>query len=381
MKCRNEMSEENKNIVEQEPVEQEQGSIDFRKILKDMRKHKRKYFIVLPVIFIITAILSMALPNYYRCTVKLSPEMSSMKGNMGLLSLYSMGSSAMTPGLGSEALYPMLYPEVVKSSDFQTSLFHIPVTIESRNKSLPPRTMTYYDYLLNEQKSPWWGKVVAAPFILLGKILPQEEEDTDTNVTDTLDPFRLTKKQAKIAKAIGNKVTCEVDKKTMVITINVTDQSPVVAAVMADSVKVYLQKFITDYRTSKARGDLAYSKILYQEAKVRYDNARKEYSRYVDANTNVILQTVRQRQIDLENELQIQYNAYMQVANQVLAAEAKVQEETPAFTTIQSASVPVRKAGPSRAKKCLVWTFLAFLIVTAWVFYKEDDFGMFFGEG
>lgn len=375
------MSEENKNIVEQEPVEQEQGSIDFRKILKDMRKHKRKYFIVLPVIFIITAILSMALPNYYRCTVKLSPEMSSMKGNMGLLSLYSMGSSAMTPGLGSEALYPMLYPEVVKSTDFQTSLFHIPVTIESRNKSLPPRTMTYYDYLLNEQKSPWWGKVVAAPFILLGKILPQEEEDTDTNVTDTLDPFRLTKKQAKIAKAIGNKVTCEVDKKTMVITINVTDQSPVVAAVMADSVKVYLQKFITDYRTSKARGDLAYSKILYQEAKVRYDNARKEYSRYVDANTNVILQTVRQRQIDLENELQIQYNAYMQVANQVLAAEAKVQEETPAFTTIQSASVPVRKAGPSRAKKCLVWTFLAFLIVTAWVFYKEDDFGMFFGEG
>lgn len=381
MKCRNEMSEENKNIVEQEPVEQEQGSIDFRKILKDMRKHKRKYFIVLPVIFIITAILSMALPNYYRCTVKLSPEMSSMKGNMGLLSLYSMGSSAMTPGLGSEALYPMLYPEVVKSTDFQTSLFHIPVTIESRNKSLPPRTMTYYDYLLNEQKSPWWGKVVAAPFILLGKILPQEEEDTDTNVRDTLDPFRLTKKQAKIAKAIGNKVTCEVDKKTMVITINVTDQSPVVAAVMADSVKVYLQKFITDYRTSKARGDLAYSKILYQEAKVRYDNARKEYSRYVDANTNVILQTVRQRQIDLENELQIQYNAYMQVANQVLAAEAKVQEETPAFTTIQSASVPVRKAGPSRAKKCLVWTFLAFLIVTAWVFYKEDDFGMFFGEG
>lgn len=375
------MSEENKNIVEQEPVEQEQGSIDFRKILKDMRKHKRKYFIVLPVIFIITAILSMALPNYYRCTVKLSPEMSSMKGNMGLLSLYSMGSSAMTPGLGSEALYPMLYPEVVKSTDFQTSLFHIPVTIESRNKSLPPRTMTYYDYLLNEQKSPWWGKVVAAPFILLGKILPQEEEDTDTNVTDTLDPFRLTKKQAKIAMAIGNKVTCEVDKKTMVITINVTDQSPVVAAVMADSVKVYLQKFITDYRTSKARGDLAYSKILYQEAKVRYDNARKEYSRYVDANTNVILQTVRQRQIDLENELQIQYNAYMQVANQVLTAEAKVQEETPAFTTIQSASVPVRKAGPSRAKKCLVWTFLAFLIVTAWVFYKEGDFGMFFGEG
>lgn len=373
------MNEENKNTEMQEAAEQ--GSLDIRKILKDMRKHKWKYIIVLPVVFIVTAILSMALPNYYRCTVKLSPEMSSMKSNMGILSMYTMGASAMTPGLGSEALYPMLYPEVVKSTDFQTSLFHIPVTIQSRNKNVPPRTMTYYDYLENEQKSPWWGKVVAAPFVLMGKILPKEEEPDDAVTSDTLDPFRLTKKQARIAKLIGSKVTCDVDKKTMVITINVIDQNPVVSAVMADSVKVYLQKFITDYRTSKARGDLAYSKIIYQEAKARYENARREYSRYVDANTNIILQTVRQRQIDLENELQIQYNSYVQVANQVLAAEAKVQEETPAFTTIQSASVPVRKAGPSRAKKCFVWTFLAFLAITAWVLYKEDDYKMFFGEG
>lgn len=359
----------------------EQSSIDFRKLLKDMRKHKWKYIIVLPIVFIVTAILAMAVPNYYRCTVKLSPEMSSMKANMGLLSMYTMGSSAMTPGLGSEALYPMLYPEVVKSTDFQTSLFHIPVTLYSKDRNVPPRTMTYYDYLLKEQKSPWWGKIVAAPFILMGKLLPKEEEtDTNTNTSDTLDPFRLTKKQARIAKVIGSKVTCDVDKKTQVVTINVVDQNPLVSAVMADSVKVYLQKFITDYRTSKARGDLIFSKKIYQESKERYENARREYSRYVDANTNVILQTVRQKQIDLENELQIQYNAYVQVASQVLSAEAKVQEETPAFTTIQSASVPVHKAGPSRAKKCLVWTFLAFLAVTAWVFYKEDDYKMLFGQ-
>ena len=376
------MNEENKNTDMQEAAEQ--GSLDIRKILKDMWKHKWKYLIVLPIVFIVTAILSMALPNYYRCTVKLSPEMSSTRTTNSMMALaQNFGvniPNGATGGLGTEALFPTLYPEVVKSTDFQTSLFHIPITIESQNKNVPPRTMSYYDYLLKEQKSPWWGKIVAAPFTLMGRILPKKEEP-DFNTSDTLDPFRLTKKQAHIAKVIGSKVTCDVDKKTMVITINVTDQNPVVAAVMADSVKVYLQKFITEYRTSKARGDLAYSKVLYQEAKARYDNARKEYSRYVDANTNVILQTVRQKQIDLENELQIQYNAYMQVANQVLAMDAKVQEETPAFTTIQSASVPVRKAGPSRSKKCLVWTFLAFLAVTAWVLYKEDDYKMFFGEG
>ena len=61
-----------------------------------------------------------------------------------------------------------------------------------------------------------------------------------------VDPFRLTKEQTKIVKALNKNVVCDVDKKTMVITINVTDQDPVICATMADTVKTRLQNFITD---------------------------------------------------------------------------------------------------------------------------------------
>ena len=105
----------------------------------------------------------------------------------------------------------------------------------------------------------------------------------------------------------------------------------------------------------------------------RYDKARRLYAEFVDANNDIILQTVRQRQVELENDMQIQYNAFTQVAAQLLAAEAKVQEDTPAFTTLQSATVPVKKAGPGRAKWCLVFLFLAFCATTAYIFHKEDD--------
>ena len=196
---------------------------------------------------------------------------------------------------------------------------------------------------------------------------------SDEEKTETLDPFRLTQKQAAIVKAIDQKVVCDVDKKTMVITISVTDQNPVIAATMADTVKTRLQNFITDYRTSKVRVDLDYYKKICAETKARYEKARQLYSEFMDANQDVILQTVRQKQTDLENEMQLQYNAYQQVAAQLLAAEAKVQQETPAFTTLQSATVPVIKAGPKRAQMCLVFVFLAFLGTTAWILYKEDD--------
>ena len=363
------MNEENKNTVNQE-----QNSIDFRKIFKDMRKYRKRYILVMVITFVVVAFFSLSLPNYYKCTVKLSPEMSSSRSSAGLAAMASSFGVSLSNN-GTEALFPTLYPELVNSKDFKISLFHVPVTIEGKKEGEMSRTMSYYDYLENEQRSPWWGKVIAAPFKLLGKLLsPKGAEEN----ADTLDSFRLTMKQAHIVEVIDKKVECEIDKMTMVITIKVTDQDPVICATMADSVKCRLQEFITDYRTSKARVDLEYSKMICQEAKARYENARKEYSRYVDANNNVILQTVRQKQIDLENELQIQYNAYMQVANQVVAAEAKVQEETPAFTTLQSATVPVKKAGPSRSKICIVFVFLAFLVVTARVLYKEDDFKMFF---
>jgi uncharacterized protein involved in exopolysaccharide biosynthesis len=301
--------------------------------------------------------------------VKLSPELSSSRSSTsGLASLassfgFNLGQG--TAGMGTEALFPTLYPELMNSIDFKTSLFPVKVTIEGdKEKGEKDRTMEYYDYLKDEQKSPWWSAAIKGFFSLFGS---KKEE------VEKVDAFRLTKKQAAIVKALDQKIVCDVDKKTMVITISVTDQNAVIAATMCDSVKNRLQNFITDYRTSKARVDLEYNKKIYKETKARYEKARQKYAEFMDANQDIILQTVRQKQTDLENEMQLQYNAYQQVAAQMLAAEAKVQQETPAFTTLQSATVPVKKEGPKRAQMCLIFLFLAFLGTTAFILYKEDD--------
>ena len=356
-----------------ESVCQEESSIDFGKIFKDLLRHKWLYFKVLPIAFVLAAIYALSLPNYYNCTVKLSPEMSSGKsGASGLAALassfgFNIGQGA--GGMGTEALFPTLYPELVNSTDFKTSLFHVPVTIEGdKEKGEKDCTMSYYHYLRDEQKVTWWSAAIGGTIKALISLFKDEEEGGEK-----LDPFRLTKPQADIVEALDKKVVCDVDKKTMVITINVTDQNAVICANMADTVKTRLQKFITDYRTSKARVDLEYNRKIAAETKARYEKARRRYAEFADANQDIILESVRQKLTDLENEMQLQYNAYTQVAAQLMAAEAKVQEETPAFTTLQSATVPVKKSGPKRAQMCLIFLFLAFLGTTAYILYKEDD--------
>lgn len=341
---------------------EEESSIDFGKIFKDLLKHKTLYYKVLPVAFLLAAIYALSLPNYYQCTVKLAPELGgSTKAGGGLASLASsFGVNLGGAQAGADAINPTLYPDLMNSVDFKASLFEIPVTRESDNQ-----TFTYYNYLMKEQKAPWWSEARAAFFGLFAS----KEEVPETKV----DPFKLTKEQTDIVKAINQNVVCDVDKKTMVITINVTDQDALICATLADSVKTRLQKFITDYRTSKARVDLEYNKKVLGEAIAKYEAARDKYARYSDSHRDVSSQAAQTKMTDLQNEMQLHQQIMQQVVAQMQQADMKVQQETPAFTTLQSATVPVLKAGPKRAQMCLIFLFLAFLGTTAWILYKEDD--------
>ena len=340
-----------------------ESSIDFGKIFKDLLKHKTLYFKVLPVAFVLAAIYALSLPNYYSCTVKLAPELGAgAKSGGGLASLASsFGVNIGSAQSGADAITPTLYPDLMNSVDFKTSLFPVKVTRESDQK-----TFSYYDYLMNEQKAPWWTQATKALFSMFNG---QSSMVNDERV----DPFKLTKEQTGIVKAINKNVVCDVDKKTMVITINVTDQDPLICAMLADSVKTRLQKFITDYRTSKARVDFEYNLKLSREAKARYEQARNNYAAFSDSHRDVSSQRAQTKEADLQNEMQIRQSIYQQVLAQLQQAEMKVQENTPAFTALQSASVPVLKAGPKRAQMCLIFLFLAFLGTTAWILYKEDD--------
>ena len=351
--------------------ETQESFIDFGKIFEDILKHKKLYYKVLPITFVIAAFLLLSLPNYYKCEVKLSPEMSGGGSKSGLASLASSFGFNLKGALGSstEALIPTLYPDLRNSVDFKASLFEIPVTIEGdKEEGESDRTMSYYDYLKDEQAKPWWSVAIGGTLRWLKSLILEEKPQKEG-----IDPFRLTDEQTNIIKAIDGKVVCDVDQKTMVISIEVTDQNALICATMADSVKTRLQKFITDYRTSKARVDLEYNKKLYSETKIKYEEARNRYAVYADSHRSVTSQAGQTKLADLQTEMQMQQQIYQQVAAQLQQAEMKVQEETPAFTTLQSATVPVKKAGPARAKWCLVWLFLAFLATTAWILHKEDD--------
>ena len=331
---------------------------------QDIKKHKKLYYKVLCITFILSAIIMLSIPNYYKCTVMLAPEMSGAKSGGALSGLASsFGINLGGANAGADAIVPTHYPDLMNSVTFRASLFPIKIQREGESGS-----MTYYEYLKDCQKTPWWSEVTNGTLNWISSLFSSDRTDTDTI---GLNIFRLTEEQSAVIAQIGAKVVCNVDNRTNVITIDVTDQDPLVAATMADSVQKHLQAFITDYRTSKARIDLAYNQKLYKESKARYEEARKRYANFSDANRNVLFENKRSERAELENEMQLQYRTYSQIAAQLQLAEAKVQEETPAFTILQPATVPIHKNGPQRKRNILVFIVLALLATTFYAIHKE----------
>lgn len=355
-------------------MEEKNKKPSIAQLWQDVMKHKRLFYKVLPATFVVAVILTLSIPNYYKCTVMLAPEIpSGNKSASGLASLASsFGINLNNASAGVDAIMPTLYPDLMNSVAFRSSLFSVSVQKDDEDT-----IMTYYDYLKDYQQAPWWSYAMSAPG-KFAKWLVTLVTDKEPEESTKVNPFRLTKEQMKIVEIIEKKVVCDVDNKTMVITIDVTDQDPLIAATMADSVQVRLQHFITDYRTRKARIDLSYNQKLYQEAKERYENARLKSVSYNDANMHAFMNRVRSEQVKLENEMALQYQTYSQVSTQLQLAEAKVQEVTPAFTLLQPATVPVRKAGPKRAMICLAFLFLAFIVTVLWAIHREGHILPFF---
>jgi capsule polysaccharide export protein KpsE/RkpR len=163
-----------------------------------------------------------------------------------------------------------------------------------------------------------------------------------------------------------------VDKKTGVTTLSVQMQDALISAALTDTVMHRLQDYITDYRTNKARHDLAFAEKLYKEAKENYYTAQQRYARHVDGNLNVILQSYRSEQERLQNEMTLAYGVYNQLAQQLQMAKAKVQEITPVYTVVQPAVVPLRPIKPNKIMILFGFVFLAVAGSSLWILYGRD---------
>lgn len=343
--------------------------IDLREIAKKLWARKGLFVKV----WIVTLIASVAWifpqPRTYDTSLKLAPETSNEMSGGSLGSLASSFGINIGNMTNNDAIYPLLYPDVVSSNDFIVGLFDVPVkTIDGEVET------DYLTYLVKHQKTSFWSYPKKWVNKALETLKSEDDRRPIGGASGKVDPYRLSRKEEALVKSLRHMIHCSVDKKTDVITISVTDQDPLVCATICDSVRARLQNFIISYRTSKARNDVEYYTRMAAETYKEYQSALDAYSHFCDTHRDVILQTMQSRRDELENEMSMKFQTYTVINTQLDAAKAKVQERTPAFTILQNASVPSKPSKPKRVMFVFIMLFLASIGTALYVARKELHF-------
>lgn len=320
----------------------------------------KKYVLIIwmSIGIILGITIALSIPKTYTTTLKMVPESTeSATGTSAALAALGVGA-----GISSEDAYnPSLYPDIVSSIPFITSLFDVEIQTTSSDT-----TYTLRDYIEFHTKSPWWSNLLSSE---------DDAKKISKSPNEIIDPFRLTAEENSLYHAISNSISTSVDKVTAEVTINVTMQDPLVAAQLTDTIAAHLQEYITDYRTAKARHDLDYAIEINEEAKKQYYEAQQTYADYMDRNQGLALYSAQTTRDRLQNEMQLAFNLYNQTSQRVQQCEATVQEVTPVFAVVNPATVPIWPSGP---KKTLIVVLLTFVTTIAGIL--QICYSMFFSR-
>ncbi len=333
--------------------------IDLRIIFKKVWNNRQVFYKVLPIVFVLSCIYILSIPRYYESEITLAPEMENSGASGALGAIASSFGFDLSEMQTTDAITPLLYPDLMEDNKFVTNMFQIKVKDVDGTINT-----TYKEYLKKHQKKAWFKY----PFIWIKSILPKKENKK--GASGEFDPYYLSQTDEDLAEKIRNDISISINKKNGIISISTQAQDPLICKTLADSIKEQLQQFIIDYRTSKARTDYNYYKKIANEAKAEYEKARQRYASISDATTNVSLRSIELKIEDLENDMQLKFNAYTTMNTQLQAAKAKVQEKTPAFTVMKGAAVPVKPAGP---KRMLFVAGMLILSIFGTIFYIIKD--------
>lgn len=357
--------EENKNYTSPTPeTENDELKIDWMDILRRIIAIRKTLYKAAGIGLVLGIIIALSTPKQYTVSVTLSPEMGNEGKSSGLASMAASFLGASSVSSTPDALNAALSSEIVSSTPFLLELFN--TRVQTLDNELDTTLVAYLD----EQRGSWMGTVLAAPGMAIGFVKGLFTEETDT--VATLNPFQLTKEENQKVESLRKNILADIDKKTGITTLSVTLQDPKVTAMVADSVVTKLQQYIINYRIAKAKEDCTYLEQLYKERQQEYYKAQQRYAQYVDANKSLVLQSVRTEQERLQNDMNLAYQVYSQVAQQLQVARAKIQEEKPVFAVVEPATVPLQPSGTSRKVILVGIVFLAVCCTAAWKLLGQE---------
>lgn len=325
--------------------------------------------------FVLGILIALVMPRKYTATrVFITQSNSSTGMSGGLSSLASLAGINIGDDIQDGPMSPLVYPHILSNVKFKKELMLTPVNFKDIDEAV-----SLYDYYTDPQydKHPVLTSIgkytIHLPGTLISLVRGDEKHEDDQlceGNTTGVQIASMTRKEAKIAKKIDERVSLTVDKKEGYITITSTLPEPLAAAQLNEALFGLLRKYVSEFKVNKSQQYLDYIQMEHDQAKLEYQRLQDQYAKFRDANRGSKTAVAEVEAERLASEVALAQQLYTSLANNLLAAKVKVKEENVVFTDISPVSVP-DKPSNSKKKTALTWMLLGFILSCGWVIASD----------
>ncbi|MEC8176057.1 MAG: Wzz/FepE/Etk N-terminal domain-containing protein [Bacteroidota bacterium] len=302
--------------------------IDIIELLKKLYK-SRKVIIYTTIIFSAVGVaFALLSPVKYKSTTVFITQNqetgpSSLSGVASLVGI-NLGSSS----FGGE-IPSTMYPQIVESVKFKRLLLN-KVIDKKNNFTLQNFIAEYYSI---------------------------EEVEQD----NTID-LGMTLSEEKYFKILTEILNVSVNLKDGFISISCEMPKAEYSARTAKYSRELLQNIIIENKIETARQNLIFSEGQLIEKKREFDEVYSKLAFFSDSNLNSVNSFVLNEKNKLESEFQIISAVVEEISKQVEQAKLQLKKDTPVFSTIQEAVIPIKRSSPKRAQLVIIFGFIGFVI-------------------
>ena len=289
--------------------------------LRAVLKQKRMIVITVISIMVLSATVTMFLPNSYRSTATILPsgqidKMSELKNLAGLSGMVSSDEK-------SSALFPIiLQSRLIKDALLKKKYV--------ANHKAEKKVMTLQEYF---------------------------EMDNSDDLFAALDEI----------------TSINVSKKDGVIKLGVETEYPELSRAILTAYLEELENFNIHKRRSQARENVKYLTAQMAERRNELEQAQsrlvefqKQNQNWVGSTNPEIIKALSQYQMDIE----VKTKSYLYLSQEYEMARREVQNDIPIVSILDTPSLPQKKAGPHRTLLVLVSGMLAFSTIVFYVLAK-----------
>ena len=315
------------------------NEIDLIQIAKTVWK-SRIFVVYFSSLFFFSGIaIALLLPVVYTSssTFILSSNNDEKSSIGGVASLVGINLGGIT---NDNQIPPTMYPTVGESVEFKRLLLDEYID-ENQNLKLKEFLIEYYDI------------------------------DFETSVLND-DKLFVSEGEDNLFEILGeNIISISVNERDGFVSISANMPTSEYAAKTCINARKILQTIVINTKIKRAKEILNFNEEQLNLKKIEFDEIQDKIAYFEDSNLNIINSKYRNELNKLRAEFQIINSVYTELSKQLEQSKLQVNRDTPVFSIVKEASMPVKKSSPKRTLIVLVFGFLGFVISVFWVVSKD----------